>query len=145
MAHNDDAVPAIPTPPVAIEPQPAAAPTVPAATSPYAPSAYPPPAYAPAPYGVAASPPQGLSIASLVCGIGGLLLTLVGFGFPASLAAVITGHLAAKRQPWARGMWLTGLITGYIGVALIVLVAVAALFIFGAFLLGFSAMGDASF
>jgi hypothetical protein len=47
----------------------------------------------------------------MICGIAGLVL----LGFLSSLAAVITGHIAARKQPWARGMWITGLITGYIG------------------------------
>jgi len=68
-------------------------------------------AYAPA-------APQGLAIASMICGIGGLLFTFFGFGFLPALAAVILGHLAQKRQPHAKGMWITGLITGYIGVGI---------------------------
>ncbi len=67
---------------------------------------------------------QGMSIASLVLGIADLLLSLVGFGFFPALAAVITGHLARKRQPLSRSLWLTGLITGYIGLAVSVLIAI---------------------
>jgi hypothetical protein len=42
-------------------------------------------------------------------------------GFLPALGAVITGHLAARRQPYAKGFWLTGIITGYIGVGLSVI------------------------
>jgi hypothetical protein len=94
----------------------------------------PPPAYyaQPAPY--APARPQGLSIASLITGIVGVLFCSFGFGFLPSLAAVITGHIARRRQPYSRGMWLTGLITGYVGLAIsvvtivvIVIVAVVAI------------------
>jgi len=149
---QDDAIPPIPVPPPAgavppVEPppaapaQPPAAPPPPAAGSPYAPTAgspYAPPP--PAPYGAAgyaaqpAAPAQGLAIASLACGIGGLLLVFIGFGFFASVAAVITGHLAQRRQPYARGFWITGLITGYIGIGiglifgLVLLLSIVAVF-----------------
>jgi len=79
-----------------------------------------PPVYAPAP-GYApppAGPPQGLSIASMVCGIAGLFLTMFGFGFLPALAAVITGHIAQRSQPLAKPFWLTGIITGYVGLAI---------------------------
>jgi hypothetical protein len=47
----------------------------------------------------------------MVCGIVGIVL----FAFLPALAAVIIGHIASRKQPWARGFWITGLITGYIG------------------------------
>jgi hypothetical protein len=73
---------------------------------------------------------NGMAIASLVCGIGQLLA-----GLPAGIAAVILGHLARKRirqtGEQGDGMARAGLILGYIGIALTVLlilliVAVAA-------------------
>ena len=88
----------------------------------------PPPYVAPAPpaYGAAPAyatpayatpaPPQGLSLASLICGIGGVVLSFFSVGLLPSLAAVITGHMAVKRQPYAKGLWLTGIITGYVGI-----------------------------
>ena len=54
----------------------------------------------------------------MVCGIASIVFSLIWFGFFPALAAVITGHLAMKRQPAARGFWITGLITGYIGLAI---------------------------
>jgi hypothetical protein len=89
--------------------------------SPYAqpgsPNAYGQPAY----YGVPASP-KTLSIASMCCGIA----ALVGFGFflLPQLAAVILGHLALRREPAGRGMAIAGLVMGYVGIAITVLVLV---------------------
>lgn len=69
----------------------------------------------------------------MVTGIIGVCFSLLyGSGFLPSLAAVITGHLARKRQPYARGLWLTGLICGYIGLGIAVL-WFAALIIFAVF------------
>ncbi|MCU1414554.1 MAG: hypothetical protein JWN80_1894 [Microbacteriaceae bacterium] len=84
---------------------------------PPAPPAYsPPPAYAAQPY--APQPPRGLSLASLICGIGGVVFSLFSFGFLPAIAAVITGHIAQRRQKYARSLWLPGLITGYVGVGI---------------------------
>jgi hypothetical protein len=104
--------------PAAAEPNPYA-PATPAAAqpNPYAPSA--PPQYGPPqPYNYGPyvpQPPQGLSIVSMVLGIVGLLLSFAGWGFLLNVAAVITGHMATKRHPYAKGFWLTGIITGYVG------------------------------
>lgn len=57
----------------------------------------------------------------MIFGIVGLLLMgfyLLGFFF--SVTAIILGHLGRKREA-ARGMALAGLITGYAGVALVLL------------------------
>lgn len=85
--------------------------------------------------------PDGLSIASLILGILGLvMMSCYGAGFPFSLAAVICGHLVKKRAAPAgggasAGMATAGLVTGYIGLGLLLLVAlivVAALAFAGA-------------
>lgn len=99
------------TPPAAPEPPAAAVPPV------------PPPA-APA-YGapVEAKPPTILSLLSMIGGIAGLVLACCGgAGILFSIAAIIMGHLAPAREPAGRGMAKTGLITGYIGAALSVIV-----------------------
>lgn len=146
--------PAVPTPPVPpAPPAPPAPPTPPVAPpaarpDPYAAPGYTPPApgYAAAPpaytapQGYApAGPPQGLSIASMITGIAGVLFSLFAFGFLPALAAVITGHLAQKRQPYAKPFWLTGIITGYVGIGISL--------IYGAFLLIaiIAAVGSASY
>jgi hypothetical protein len=78
-------------------------------------NAYGPPSY----YGVPPEP-KSLSIASLCCGIA----VFVGLGFflLPQFAAVILGHLALKREPAGRGMAVAGLVLGYVGIALTVLV-----------------------
>ena len=101
-----------------------------APADPYAASAAAPPPAAPPPYSPYAQPaaygqgygltpqPTGLSVASMVLGIVGVVGSLFyGLGLFPSIAAVITGHLGRKRQPWAKGMSLAGLIMGYIGIA----------------------------
>ena len=123
-ADDDQTTPAVPPVPPA--------PVTPPGASPYAPPAdaaapsYPtaPPTYTPAspqaPYGQApyvgspAGPPRGLSLTSMILGIVGILFG--GFGLLISIAAVITGHLGQRRQPYAKPFWLTGIITGYVGI-----------------------------
>ena len=76
----------------------------------------------------------GAFVAGLRAGF--MFNTFPGMGghfVPPALAAVITGHLAQKRQPYARGFWMTGLITGYIGLALCVLVLIFFIVIIAAF------------
>lgn len=90
--------------------QPAAAPAAPAAV----PGAQP--------YAYAPQPPKGLSITAMILGIAGAALALCyGAGFLIALAGAIVGHLASKRQPYAKPMWLTGIITGWAGVGISVL------------------------
>jgi Domain of unknown function (DUF4190)/Domain of unknown function (DUF1707) len=66
---------------------------------------------------VASEHTNGMAIASLVCGVGQLVV-----GFPAGIAAVILGHMARNRirQTGERGdgMALAGLVLGYIGIVL---------------------------
>jgi hypothetical protein len=88
---------------------------------------------------VPAGPPQGLSIASMITGISGILLSFVAFGFLPGVAAVVTGHMAQKKQPYGRPFWLTGLITGYISVAIGL---IALLFIIVLFFAGVSQFGQ---
>jgi Domain of unknown function (DUF4190)/Domain of unknown function (DUF1707) len=63
-----------------------------------------------------------LAVASLACGIGQLM-----FLFPASIAAVICGHLARgqirRNGEQGSGAALAGLILGYIGLVLTILIA----------------------
>jgi hypothetical protein len=75
--------------------------------------------------GYPASKTNGLAIASLVCGI----IQFVFLGILASIPAIILGHLARRqiRQTGERGagMAMAGLVLGYIGVALTVIVVIA--------------------
>lgn len=117
VAESVEAAPApAPVEAAAAPAEPVAAPAAaaPPPANPYA----QPAAYAqPQPYYRAPQPAKGLSVASMVLGLGGLLLSFFGVGFLVVVAAVILGHLAVKRQPYAKGFWLTGIITGYIGIA----------------------------
>jgi Domain of unknown function (DUF4190) len=71
------------------------------------------------------TPPSGLSIASMILGIVSVVFSFFyGFGLFPAIAAIITGHIARKRQPRARGFWLAGLITGYVGLGLCVLIII---------------------
>ncbi|MBT2534061.1 DUF4190 domain-containing protein [Arthrobacter sp. ISL-48] len=70
------------------------------------PSPYGQPAY----YGMPAEP-KGLSIASMVCGIASVIL---GWFLLPQIAAIITGHLALRREPSGKGMSITGLVLGYL-------------------------------
>lgn len=93
-------------------------------------SPYSPPASEPQPgAGMPASPPtSGLAIASLVCGLVGI----VSCSFITGIPAVICGHLALGRIDRSSGalggrtLALVGLITGYICV---VLIAVTSIFL----------------
>ena len=55
--------------------------------------------------------PKTLSIASMVCGIASVMF---GFLLLPQIAAIITGHLALKREPSGKGMSITGLVLGYL-------------------------------
>ena len=77
----------------------------------------------PGPYGQPASPygqpayygmqaePKTLSIASMVCGIASVIM---GWILIPQVAAIITGHMALKREPAGRGMAIAGLVLGYL-------------------------------
>ncbi|TVZ00770.1 DUF4190 domain-containing protein [Trebonia kvetii] len=75
---------------------------------------------------------NGMAIAALTCGIGGIVV------FPASIAAVVLGHIARREigrtgQAGA-GMATAGLMLGYIAMVLWILLIVA--FIFAVLALG---------
>jgi hypothetical protein len=67
------------------------------------------------PYGqpgyFSAPEPKTLSIASMVCGIASVIM---GFLLLPQIAAIVTGHLALKREPSGKGMSITGLVLGYL-------------------------------
>lgn len=138
-------VPALPAYPVQPAPQPAQNQPVPPAYSPTTPPAY-------APYGAPVypavptpRPTSGLAITSLICGIAGVVLVWAIIPVLASIAAVITGHMAlgqTRRDPGigGRGMAIAGLILGYamIAIAAFTLIGIIISFLFvGAFSLPF--------
>jgi len=118
-AEPAPAAPAAPEPTPDAQPNPYAQPAAAPAADPYA----QPQPYAAAPaYGYQPQPPKGLSITAMALGIAGAVLALCyGGGFLIALAGAIIGHLASKRQPHAKGFWLTGIITGWVGVGISVL------------------------
>jgi hypothetical protein len=61
-------------------------------------------------YGMPAEP-KTLSIASMVCGIASVIM---GWLLLPQVAAIITGHMALKREPSGKGMSITGLVLGYL-------------------------------
>ena len=138
-------VPALPAYPVQPAPQPAQNQPVPPAYSPTTPPAYAP--YGPPVYPAvpAPRPTSGLAITSLICGIAGVVLVWAIIPVLASIAAVITGHMAlgqTRRDPavGGRGMAITGLILGYamIAIAAFTLIGFIISFLFvGAFTLPF--------
>lgn len=68
------------------------------------------------PPSLTAAPPRTLSLTALILGAGGLLLGWTLLGLP-SLAAVVLGHLALKREPEGRTLATVGLVLGYLGIA----------------------------
>ncbi|QTX05452.1 hypothetical protein [Agromyces archimandritae] len=130
------AAPAAPEPPAAPTPPPSyGAPAAPSQSSSQQGYGQTPPGYGAADYsGYSQAPAQKspvLSIISLIAGIVGIvgggivLIPIVGailqLFIPA--AAVVLGFLGKKKEPQAKGMWLTGIILGFIGI----LIALAAL------------------
>lgn len=55
--------------------------------------------------------PKTLSIASMVCGIASVIM---GWLILPQIAAIITGHLALRREPSGKGMSISGLVLGYL-------------------------------
>jgi hypothetical protein len=71
-----------------------------------------------------APPTPTLSIISMIVGILGLLIGFVGGGLLFSVGGVVLGHLGQRKEPAARGFWLTGLITGYVGILVNIVVII---------------------
>ena len=86
----------------------------------------PPPAspyVAPAP---GAGPKQGLSLASFILGLVGLVFSWVPIlGFLAAVAAVILGFIAkAKEKQAPKWMWIVGVIAGFVAVVISLIVLI---------------------
>ncbi|BDI23828.1 DUF4190 domain-containing protein [Herbiconiux sp. L3-i23] len=91
-------------------------------------------------------PPRGLSIASMVLGIVGLVAGWFLLGVP-SIVGVILGHMGLRREPAGRPFAVTGLVTGYIGIAFGVIGAIVlvASFVIPFLILGGVAAGSATY
>ena len=80
-----------------------------------------PPTPPAAPNAGPAKPSTILSLLSMIGGIVGLVLSCCfGAGILFAVAGIVLGHLGKKKEN-AKGMAMTGLITGYIGAALSIL------------------------
>jgi hypothetical protein len=91
----------------------------------------PPPATPYVPAGQAE--PQSTPVLSIISLIGGIVAVLLAFflgwipfvgaiiALLVAIAAVVLGHLGQRREVAAKGFWLTGLITGYVGGAIALL------------------------
>ena len=113
------------------------------------PPAYSPPAPGYSAYGAPAypvsRPSSGLAVTSLICGIAGIVLSWAIIPVLASIAAVVTGHLALRQTRanpalGGRGMAFAGLIMGYFVIAIMIMLLGVTLFsvlFFGAFTLPF--------
>lgn len=77
---------------------------------PPSPYSQPPGPYGQGYYGMPAEP-KTLSIASMVCGIASVIM---GWLLLPQVAAIITGHMALRREPSGKGMAITGLVLGYL-------------------------------
>lgn len=76
-----------------------------------------------------------LSILSLVGGIAGIILNLAfGIGALFGVAAIVLGFIGRTREPQAKGFWLTGIILGFVSVA----IAIIFWIFWGIFLASFS-------
>jgi hypothetical protein len=88
-----------------------------------------------APYqpGQGEAPKKGLAITSMVLGIVSLVLSvpLWFLTFFVGIAAVVTGILARKRNPGAKGFWITGLITGILGLLLSLIIGIFVIVVVG--------------
>lgn len=65
--------------------------------------------------GLAPSEPKGMSIAALVLGIVGVISG--GWFILPQILAVVFGHIGLKKEPSVKGMAITGLVLGYLMVA----------------------------
>ncbi|MBN9632521.1 MAG: hypothetical protein J0I18_18255, partial [Actinobacteria bacterium] len=63
-----------------------------------------------------------LSILSLIGGIVGIVLTFAwGIGFLFGVAGIVLGFIGRSKEPQAKGFWLTGIILGFVSVAIAII------------------------
>ncbi|MGA0567063.1 hypothetical protein ACO2Q7_07015 [Rathayibacter sp. KR2-224] len=78
------------------------------------------------PYAAPAQKTPILSILSLIGGIIGIVGSFFYFGGLFAIAAVVLGFLGRSKEPQARGFWLTGIILGFVAIALEIIVIIIA-------------------
>ncbi|SKA91345.1 hypothetical protein SAMN06295879_1477 [Agreia bicolorata] len=84
------------------------------------------------PYSPVAAAPKTLSLIGMIAGIVGVVISLfgAGFGLIFSIGAVVLGFLGKKREPAAKGFWLTAIITGFVGIGVSVIWGIVWVLIF---------------
>lgn len=78
--------------------------------------------------GLAPAEPKGMSIAALVLGIVGVISG--GWFIIPQILAVVFGHIGLKKEPSVKGMAITGLVLGYLMVAISLAYGLVLLFAF---------------
>jgi TM2 domain-containing membrane protein YozV len=82
--------------------------------------------------------PRNLSILSMVLSLVSIVgSVLVFIGLPLAIAGLIVGIVAARREPHAKGFWLTGIIVGGIVSGLALISGIAALIQFATYSSGY--------
>jgi hypothetical protein len=72
-----------------------------------------------------------LSLLSLALAFLSLIIGITGVGIIPAIAAVVLGHMGKAREPHARGIWLSGLILGYIAILANVVLVIVVLIVAG--------------
>jgi len=94
------------------------------------PAAQQPPAYSQPSPGFAAAPPYPagapkktpvLSIIALIAGIVGVLGSAAIGPIIFGIGAVVLGFLGRSREPASKGLWLTGIILGFVAIVLAII------------------------
>lgn len=78
--------------------------------------------------GLTPAEPKGMSIAALVLGIVGVISG--GWFIIPQILAVVFGHIGLKKEPSVKGMAITGLVLGYLMVAISLAYGLVLLFAF---------------
>lgn len=109
----------------------------PPTTGPFTAQTYAPSTYSQPVYGQQQQGRSGMAIGAMVCGIVGLAGGALTCGIlaPAAIVAVVLGHIVLsqiKKDPSmqnSRGFAMTGVITGWIAIAIALLIGIAAIVI----------------
>jgi hypothetical protein len=60
-----------------------------------------------------------------------------GLGFLFAVAAVVLGFIGRRREPQAKGFWLTGIILGFVGIVIAIVFWISIAIFFATFSTGF--------